>query len=138
MGKIQSLAKGERTIKNDKKGAKVANEDGERHGPLFERLRIKNLIEERKQCAQNGEPEALPRQECRWKNDNERECHKEEQHCVKKHAICSVFEKFSARAPLQGHLGATKQRHDENNEKLQYVGHFFLPFCEIIDFFIFL
>ena len=138
VGEIQGLAKGERTIKNDKKGTEIANENGERHGPLFERLRIKNLIEEREQCAQNGEPKALPRQECRWENDNERECHKEEQHCVEKHAICSVFEKLSARAPLQGHLGATQKRHYQNNEKLQWVGHLGTPFYKIIDFFIFL
>jgi len=57
---------------------------------------------------------------------------------VEKHTIRSVLEKLSTRAPLQGHLGATKQRHYQNNEELQHVGHFFLPFCEIIDFFIFL
>ena len=138
MGEIQGLAKGDCTIKNHKKGAEIANEDGERHGALFECLRVENLIEKSEQCAQNGEPKALPRQECRWENDNEREGNKEKQHCVKKHAICSIFEKLSARAPLQGHLGATKQRHDENNKKLQWVGHFLFPFCKNIDFFIFL
>ena len=47
--------------------------------------------------------------------------------------IRSVFEKLSARAPLQGHLGATKQRHCQNNEKLQWVGHFHSPFTESLE-----
>ncbi|MBO7274630.1 MAG: hypothetical protein J6V22_07215, partial [Clostridia bacterium] len=88
------------------------------HGPLLERLRVEHLIAKREQRAQNREPKTAPRKPCRWKNDNEREGNKEEQHCVKKHAICPILEKLSARAPLQGHLRATEQRHCQNNEKL--------------------
>ena len=123
MGEIQGLAKGDCAIKHHKKGAEVANEDGEGNGALFECLRIEHLIEECEQRAQNGETDALPRQACRWENDYKRECDKEEQHCVEQHAICSVLKKLSARAPLQGHLGAAQERHYENNKKLQRVGH---------------
>ena len=118
MGEIQGLAKGDCAIQNHKKGAEIANEDGKRNGPLFERLCVEHLIKEREQCAQNGKPKALPRQRGCWKDDNERECHKQKQHRMKKHTIRSVFEKLSARAPLQGHLGATQERHYQNNEKL--------------------
>ena len=42
---IQGLAKGNGTVKNDKKCTKTANEDSERHGSLFEGLRVEYLIE---------------------------------------------------------------------------------------------
>ena len=118
MREIQGLAKGDRAIQNHKKGAEIANEDCERNGALFKCLRVEHLIEKRKERAQNRKPEALPRWSRCWKDDNERECHKEEQHCVKQHAIRSVFEKLSARATLQGHLGASQERHCQNDEEL--------------------
>ena len=118
MGEIQGLAKGNRAIQNHKKGTEITDENRERHGPLFERLCVEHLIEEREQRAQNREPKALPCQSGCWKDDNERERHKKEQHCMEKHTICSIFEKLSACAPLQGHLGATQERHCQNNEKL--------------------
>ena len=118
MREIQGLAKGDRAIQNDEKCAKIANENGKRNRALFEGLRVEHLVEKRKERAQNREPKALPRQSRCWKDNNERECDKEKQHRVKKHAICSIFEKLSARATLQGHLGATQERHYQNNEKL--------------------
>ena len=107
MGEIQGLAKSDGAIQNHKKGTEIANEDGEGDRSLFECLRVEHLIEKGKERAQNRQPKSLPRQSRRWENDNERQGYKEEQHCMEKHAICSVFEKLSARAALQGHLGAT-------------------------------
>jgi len=78
VGEIQGLAKGDRAIQNHKKGTEIANENGKRNGPLFERLCVEHLIEEREQRAQNREPKALPCQSGCWKDDNECECHKEE------------------------------------------------------------
>ena len=41
---------------------------------------------------------------------------------MKKHTIRSVLKKFSARATLQGHLGATQERHYENKTYLMVDG----------------
>ena len=118
MGKIQGLAKGDRAIENHQKSAKAANKDGERHGAFFEGLRVKDLITEGKQCAQNREPKALPSQCGGWENNYQCECHKQKQHCVEQYAICPVLKKLSARAPLQGHFGAPEKRHCQYNKKL--------------------